>query len=196
MKSMKDVAMSSWKVYVVVSQSTMVAEDRFLHMMWLFSYFVQNPYYIIKIWHCFLYHESSYVWDLILGHIWFMPRFVLKSGCDIQWETPWPSYANIPWQNSTTSPPILLGSTTTSHCHPVLAVFRPSLTTICLSMTSESRQEGGGVNMRNLKFTTLNTHYKSGSTLELKSSPGERVKTNQMRIERMNTMICFTEVRF
>jgi hypothetical protein len=27
---------------------------------------------------------------------------------------------------------------------------------------------------RNLKFTTLNTHYKSGLALELKSSPGER----------------------
>jgi hypothetical protein len=50
--------------------------------------------------------------------------------------------------------------------------------------------------MRNLKFTTLNTHYKPGLALELKSSPGERVKTNQMRIERMNTVICFTEVRF
>jgi hypothetical protein len=30
------------------------------------------------------------------------------------------------------------------------------------------------VNRRNLKFTTLNTHYKLGLALELKSSPGER----------------------
>jgi hypothetical protein len=58
----------------------------------------------------------------------------------------------------------------------------------------ESRLEG--VNRRNLKFTTLNTHYKPGLALELKSSPGERAKTNQMRIKRMNTVICFTEVRF
>jgi hypothetical protein len=29
------------------------------------------------------------------------------------------------------------------------------------------------VNRRNLKFTTLNTHYKPGLALELKSSPGE-----------------------
>jgi hypothetical protein len=29
------------------------------------------------------------------------------------------------------------------------------------------------VNRRNLKFTTLNTHYKLGLALELKSSPGE-----------------------
>jgi hypothetical protein len=58
----------------------------------------------------------------------------------------------------------------------------------------ESRLDG--VNRRNLKFTTLNTHYKSGLALELKSSPGERGKTNQMRIKRMNTVICFTEVRF
>jgi hypothetical protein len=58
----------------------------------------------------------------------------------------------------------------------------------------ESRLEG--VNRRNLKFTTLNTHYKPGLALELKSSPGERGKTNQMRIKRMNTVICFTEVRF
>jgi hypothetical protein len=37
---------------------------------------------------------------------------------------------------------------------------------------SESRLEG--VNKRNLKFTTLNTHYKSGLALELKSSREER----------------------
>jgi hypothetical protein len=30
------------------------------------------------------------------------------------------------------------------------------------------------VNRRNLKFTTLNTHYKPGLALELKSSLGER----------------------
>jgi hypothetical protein len=30
------------------------------------------------------------------------------------------------------------------------------------------------VNRRNLKFATLNTHYKPGLALELKSSPGER----------------------
>jgi hypothetical protein len=38
----------------------------------------------------------------------------------------------------------------------------------------ESRLEG--VNRRNLKFTTLNTHYKPGLALELKSNPGERGK--------------------
>jgi hypothetical protein len=32
------------------------------------------------------------------------------------------------------------------------------------------------VNRRNLKFTSLNTHYKPGLALELKSSPGERAK--------------------
>jgi hypothetical protein len=53
-----------------------------------------------------------------------------------------------------------------------------------------------GVNRRNLKFTTLNTHYKPGLALELISSPGEREKTNQMGIKRMNTVICFTEVWF
>jgi hypothetical protein len=61
----------------------------------------------------------------------------------------------------------------------------------------ESRLEGGGgVNRCNLEFTTLNTHYKPGLALEPKSSPGQRAKTNQMRIKRMNTVICFTEVRF
>jgi hypothetical protein len=34
----------------------------------------------------------------------------------------------------------------------------------------------GGVNRRNLKFITLNTHYKSGLALELNSSPGEMGK--------------------
>jgi hypothetical protein len=52
------------------------------------------------------------------------------------------------------------------------------------------------VNRRNLKFITLNKHYKPGLALELKSSPGEREKTNQIEIKRMNTMIYFTEVRF
>jgi hypothetical protein len=44
----------------------------------------------------------------------------------------------------------------------------------------ESRLDGG-VNRRNLKFTTLNTYYKPRLALELKSSPGEREKTNQMK---------------
>jgi hypothetical protein len=52
------------------------------------------------------------------------------------------------------------------------------------------------VNRRNLKFTTLKTHYKSGLALELKSSLGERGKINQMEIKRMNTVTCFTKVRF
>jgi hypothetical protein len=33
----------------------------------------------------------------------------------------------------------------------------------------------------NMKFTTLNTHYKLGLALERISSPGERGKTNQPR---------------
>jgi hypothetical protein len=37
------------EVYVVVSQSTIVADDRCRHMMYLFSYFVHNLYYIIKM---------------------------------------------------------------------------------------------------------------------------------------------------
>ena len=37
------------------------------------------------------------------------------------------------------------------------------------------------MNRRNLKFTTLNTHYTPGLALELKSSPIERGKTNQLR---------------
>jgi hypothetical protein len=48
----------------------------------LFSYFVQNPYHVIKMWHWFLYHELSYVWDLILAHILGAPGFVLNFGCD------------------------------------------------------------------------------------------------------------------
>jgi hypothetical protein len=37
------------------------------------------------------------------------------------------------------------------------------------------------VNRRNLKFTNLSTHYKSGLALELNPSPKEREKTNQPR---------------
>jgi hypothetical protein len=40
--------------------------------------------------------------------------------------------------------------------------------------TGESRLEG--VNRRNLKFTNLSTHYKSGLALEMNSSPRERGK--------------------
>jgi hypothetical protein len=54
----------------------------------------------------------------------------------------------------------------------------------------------GGVNRRNLKFTTLNIYYKPRLALELKSSPRESGKTNQMKIKRINTVICFTEIRF
>jgi hypothetical protein len=38
------------------------------------------------------------------------------------------------------------------------------------------------VNRRNLKFITLNTHYKPGLALELNSSPKER-KTNRTKIK-------------
>jgi hypothetical protein len=38
--------------------------------------------YILMMWHSFLYHESSYVWDLILAHIWFRAWvWSPKSGC-------------------------------------------------------------------------------------------------------------------
>jgi hypothetical protein len=38
------------------------------------------------MWYSFLYHKSSYVWDLILAHISFAPRFTFKSRCDINWD--------------------------------------------------------------------------------------------------------------
>ena len=57
--------------------------------------FVQNSYHIVNMWHLFLYHESSYVWHLILAHIWFAPGFVFKSRCD----TFKPKYLNLKWLN-------------------------------------------------------------------------------------------------
>jgi hypothetical protein len=46
-------------------------------------YFVQNSYYITKLWHSFLYHYSSYVWDLVPAHLLFMfTHGSLKPGCD------------------------------------------------------------------------------------------------------------------
>jgi hypothetical protein len=53
-----------------------------------------------------------------------------------------------------------------------------------------------GVDRRNLKITTLSTHYKPGLALERISSPGERGKTNQLRNKADDTVICFTDVRF
>jgi hypothetical protein len=54
----------------------------------------------------------------------------------------------------------------------------------------------GGVNRRNLKFINLSTHYKPGLVSELNPSPKEREKQINQEIKRVNTMICFTEVRF
>jgi hypothetical protein len=58
----------------------------------------------------------------------------------------------------------------------------------------ESRLEG--VNRRNLKIINLSTHYKPGLALEMNSSPKERGKQINQEIKRMNTVICFTEIRF
>jgi hypothetical protein len=58
----------------------------------------------------------------------------------------------------------------------------------------ESQLEG--VDRRNLKIITLNTHYKPGLALERMSSSGDREKQINQDVKRMNTVICFTEVRF
>jgi hypothetical protein len=42
----------------------------------------------------------------------------------------------------------------------------------------------------------LSTHYKLELVLELNSSPKERGKQINQEVKRMNTVICFTEVRF
>jgi hypothetical protein len=52
------------------------------------------------------------------------------------------------------------------------------------------------VDRRNLKILNLSTHYKPGLALELNSSPKEKEKQINQEIKRMNTVICFTEVRF
>jgi hypothetical protein len=53
-----------------------------------------------------------------------------------------------------------------------------------------------GVNRRNLKIINLSTHYKPRLALEMNPSPKERGKQINQEIKLMNTMICFTEVRF
>jgi hypothetical protein len=58
----------------------------------------------------------------------------------------------------------------------------------------ESRLEG--VNRQNLKILNLITHYKPGLALERILSLGERGKQINQEILRVNTVICFTEVRF
>jgi hypothetical protein len=52
------------------------------------------------------------------------------------------------------------------------------------------------VNRQNLKIINLSTHYKPGLALEMNLSPKERGKQINQEIKRMNTVICFTEVRF
>jgi hypothetical protein len=45
----------------------------------------RTPYYIVKMWHLFLYHESSYVWYLVPAHLVIISRpgfGSLKPKCD------------------------------------------------------------------------------------------------------------------
>jgi hypothetical protein len=64
----------------------------------------------------------------------------------------------------------------------------------CGPVAYESRLEG--VDRQNLKIIKLSTHYKPELALERILSPGERGKQINQEIMRMNTVICFTEVRF
>jgi hypothetical protein len=52
------------------------------------------------------------------------------------------------------------------------------------------------VKRQNLKIINLSTHYKPGLALEMNPSPKERGKQINQEIKRLNTMICFIEVRF
>jgi uncharacterized membrane protein len=76
-RSMKDAAMSSERS--MPSSPRLLWLWRIVVIIWcnLFSYF-----YIIKMWHWFMYHESWYVWHLILAHIWDASVFALKFGCE------------------------------------------------------------------------------------------------------------------
>jgi hypothetical protein len=58
----------------------------------------------------------------------------------------------------------------------------------------ESRLEG--VNRANLKIINLSTHYKSGLAFRIKFESEREGKQINQEIKRMNTVICFTEVRF
>jgi hypothetical protein len=52
------------------------------------------------------------------------------------------------------------------------------------------------VDRRKLKFTTLNT-LQAGVSVRIKSKSGREGKNKSTKkIKRMNTVICFTEVRF
>jgi hypothetical protein len=57
----------------------------------------------------------------------------------------------------------------------------------------ESRLEG--VDRRNLKFTNLNT-LQARVSVRIKSESEIEGKQINQEIKRMNTVICFTEVRF
>jgi hypothetical protein len=52
------------------------------------------------------------------------------------------------------------------------------------------------MNRRNLKIINLSTHYKPGLALEMNPSSKREGKQINQEIKRMNTVICFTEVRF
>jgi hypothetical protein len=53
--------------------------------------FCTELHYILMMWHSFLYHESSNVWDLILAHLVIISRpsiGPLKPGCDMRLKFP------------------------------------------------------------------------------------------------------------
>jgi hypothetical protein len=52
------------------------------------------------------------------------------------------------------------------------------------------------VDRRKLKFINLNHNYKPGLALEINPSPKERGKQINQRNRAVDTVICFTEVRF
>jgi hypothetical protein len=82
MRSMNDTTMSSKRSRL--SSPSQLWLWRIVVIIWCIylAILYRTFYYIIKMWLWFMYHESSYVWDLILAHIWDVSGFALKFGCD------------------------------------------------------------------------------------------------------------------
>ena len=71
MRRMEDAAMSSWERSRPSSPSQLWVAGP-LSPYNVIIYFVQNSYYIVKMWHSILCHDSSYVWDLVPAHLVIM----------------------------------------------------------------------------------------------------------------------------
>lgn len=69
---------------------------RMLRWVYFIYLFYTKLLYVIKMRYWFMYYELSYVWDLILSHIWDVSGFVFNFECDTKGHCLTPQINNLP----------------------------------------------------------------------------------------------------